>query len=606
MGIKGLLPYVKNACREGNISEFHDRTIAIDVSCYLHRGIVGCMHQISQGKETDFYVHYVLKYVKLLLSHRCNVIMVFDGRPLPAKREVNDERRARREENRKLAEQLMKEGKMEEAQKMFRMTSTITAEIVEKTIQTARKLDRVDIIVAPYEADAQLAYLTKAGFAHAVVTEDSDLIAFGCERIIFKLQDSGPCTIYDGTKLPKCVSKPIQQNFSFDVFRRICILAGCDYLQKGLPGVGLAKAETFFSKALNPDMKTTLPRIPSYLKMPKLKPLVTNEFVNDFERAEKTFRYQIVFDPRERCQKPLNPYPLEELAADDDDEDDDFVSKSSQDRNFKFAGSVCSPREAIRLALGNQSESLSKSIIQDKFTLLKPIPSWSIWNSEKADDPQDEEPSDSYAFVSTSVVRKVEKTPEVSRKRPREEDEQDGEKKPKKNAFVLKPKNGALNPWNADELLKMYGVAPKEEDEPVPKPNISFMSYVNPQERVRKLQSIAESEPSTPKVSRYFCKPANSSPRLRMGFLTKSKLKPLHRVDQPEMGLESTESESSTSSSYEKENDTNITDSLSPKIVPSSPSLKNNEVEEPASALISSPSNPFAYRASGLRRIAKN
>lgn len=41
----------------------------------------------------------------------------------------------------------------------------------------------MDCIVAPYEADAQLAYLTKAGLAQAVITEDSDLLAFGCKKV---------------------------------------------------------------------------------------------------------------------------------------------------------------------------------------------------------------------------------------------------------------------------------------------------------------------------------------------------------------------------------------------------------------------------------------
>lgn len=43
----------------------------------------------------------------------------------------------------------------------------------------------VDCIVAPYEADAQLAYLNKIGVAQVVITEDSDLILFGCEKVSF-------------------------------------------------------------------------------------------------------------------------------------------------------------------------------------------------------------------------------------------------------------------------------------------------------------------------------------------------------------------------------------------------------------------------------------
>jgi exonuclease-1 len=43
----------------------------------------------------------------------------------------------------------------------------------------------VKFVVAPYEADAQLAYLCRLGEIQAVITEDSDLLAFGCERVCF-------------------------------------------------------------------------------------------------------------------------------------------------------------------------------------------------------------------------------------------------------------------------------------------------------------------------------------------------------------------------------------------------------------------------------------
>lgn len=45
-----------------------------------------------------------------------------------------------------------------------------------------RKLD-VDCIVAPYEADAQLAFLNISGIADYVITEDSDLMLFGCKKV---------------------------------------------------------------------------------------------------------------------------------------------------------------------------------------------------------------------------------------------------------------------------------------------------------------------------------------------------------------------------------------------------------------------------------------
>ena len=41
----------------------------------------------------------------------------------------------------------------------------------------------IDYIVAPYEADAQLAFLDKENLVDAIITEDSDLFVFGCRRV---------------------------------------------------------------------------------------------------------------------------------------------------------------------------------------------------------------------------------------------------------------------------------------------------------------------------------------------------------------------------------------------------------------------------------------
>lgn len=53
---------------------------------------------------------------------------------------------------------------------------------IKLTIQECRKKG-VDCIVAPYEADAQLAYLMKSGLAQAIISEDSDLLVYGCQKV---------------------------------------------------------------------------------------------------------------------------------------------------------------------------------------------------------------------------------------------------------------------------------------------------------------------------------------------------------------------------------------------------------------------------------------
>lgn len=47
----------------------------------------------------------------------------------------------------------------------------------------ALKAANVDFIVAPFEADAQMAYLAVNGLVHAVITEDSDMLPYGCPRV---------------------------------------------------------------------------------------------------------------------------------------------------------------------------------------------------------------------------------------------------------------------------------------------------------------------------------------------------------------------------------------------------------------------------------------
>ncbi|VDK67915.1 unnamed protein product [Litomosoides sigmodontis] len=374
MGIHNLLPFVKNACRQGNISEFAHQSIAVDVSCLLHRGLIGCADKVAQGFETDFYIRYVLKYVKALLAIGCHVILVFDGQMLPAKNKTNNSRREKRDFHKQRGDLLMSEGRTSEAYDCFKRSASLTPKVIESTIQAFRHLNMVDVLVAPYESDAQLTFLTKTKMAQAVVTEDSDLIAFGCEKIIFKMDPTGSCVIFDQNLLPKCLCRALAENFDFDKFRRICILSGCDYLQAGLPGVGLNKAAAFFAKTSSKNLHQILPRLPRYLNKNSLK--VTKQFINDFIRAENTFLYQIIFDPVEKRQRPLNEYPFHQQSSEDDSE---FHSNSQgSDDQFSYAGTIQPPEIATSFALGN----IPGGFHTEQMTLPENVPDWSIWSSK--------------------------------------------------------------------------------------------------------------------------------------------------------------------------------------------------------------------------------
>jgi exonuclease 1 len=48
----------------------------------------------------------------------------------------------------------------------------------------------IDFVVAPYEADCQIAKLQKLNIIDAAITEDSDLVVYGV-KVILKLKETG-------------------------------------------------------------------------------------------------------------------------------------------------------------------------------------------------------------------------------------------------------------------------------------------------------------------------------------------------------------------------------------------------------------------------------
>ena len=173
-----------------------------------------------------------------------------------------------------------------------------------------------------------------AGIADVVVTEDSDLTLFGCERILFKLVDSGDCVLYERAALGRVFGLQAD-HFSFDKFRYMCITAGCDYLDS-LPGIGLGKAKNFWAKVTNPDLRNVLRKIPAYLKMPQVS--VSQDYVEKFIRANNTFLYQLVFDPVSRTERPVTPYPS---------------TMTEEVSSLTYCGSYSAPALALQMALGN-------------------------------------------------------------------------------------------------------------------------------------------------------------------------------------------------------------------------------------------------------------
>ncbi|KAL1376457.1 hypothetical protein pipiens_016885 [Culex pipiens pipiens] len=332
MGITGLIPFLEKASRKCHLRDLRGQCVAIDSYCWLHKGAFACAEKLVRGEATDVHIQYCLKFVNLLLANEIKPILVFDGRHLPAKAGTEAKRRESRDSSKKRAAELLRMGKVEEAKSFLRRCVDITHSMALELIRECRKRN-VDCVVAPYEADAQLAFLNKKGIAQVVITEDSDLMLFGCSKVLFKLDLTGSGLLIEREKLAVAMGCK-EEKFTFDKFRYMCILSGCDYLDS-LPGIGLAKAKKFVLTTEDTDIRRALGKIPAYLNMRQLQ--VSEEYKDSFLKADATFRHMVVYDPTERKQTRLND--PEEVGTDPE--------------LCCNAGTFLEDKIALQLALGN-------------------------------------------------------------------------------------------------------------------------------------------------------------------------------------------------------------------------------------------------------------
>jgi len=235
MGIQGLLPQLRKVTHPTDANQLRGCRVAVDAYGWLHKGVHGCAADLGMGKDVNGYVWYCLNRVETLVRAGVHVTMVFDGGPLPSKEGTEDERKASRDAARERALHLMREGNVTAAygacscalglfdwpglfpsaqarpncrfshslsRARFVFYYDITSGFFAKSVDVspnmaARVIDamrarygeskaEVDWIVAPYEADAQLAYLARQGLVDAVISEDSDNLPYGVGRVVFK------------------------------------------------------------------------------------------------------------------------------------------------------------------------------------------------------------------------------------------------------------------------------------------------------------------------------------------------------------------------------------------------------------------------------------
>lgn len=298
MGVTGLLQQIKEIQEPISLSKYRGKTLAVDTYGWLHRGLILCAQDLCTDVPTRGYITSVMKKVDMLRHFGVEPYMVFDGSPLPTKEGTHLERKQKREKAKEAATSLMKKGNRKLAWKEFMKAAAVTPEMA-KSIMVELDRKHVKYVVAPYEADPQMVYLERLGLVDGILSEDSDLLVFGCNRLITKLNDFGECIEIDRSNLPRLKKTPYLATFTPAQWRLIAILSGCDYT-KGIPGVGLKTAFNIVLKV------GSLNKVVASLKADNK--VVPDDFIEEAFRADLAFQYQKVFNPLHHALLTLNDY----------------------------------------------------------------------------------------------------------------------------------------------------------------------------------------------------------------------------------------------------------------------------------------------------------
>ena len=188
MGVSGLHKLIKPIVQEIHISRLRGQAVAIDASSWLHRGLSACATQVHENSVTDEFLSCTIRLIELLERHEVRPLFVLDGRAHPSKN--CESRREQRQAYREQGEALLREGRVGEARSVLAKSLGVTPWMSKHLIEYLRGRG-VPFCVAPYEADAQLAFLVREGICCAAISEDSDLLPFGCPVSLFKLNDAG-------------------------------------------------------------------------------------------------------------------------------------------------------------------------------------------------------------------------------------------------------------------------------------------------------------------------------------------------------------------------------------------------------------------------------
>jgi len=225
MGIKNLNRYLSDNCsysaiRKTNLREFFDKTIVIDTSIYMYKFIT-----------QKALIENMYSMITILFSCKITPIFVFDGKPPPEKRDILKQRsKCKKEAEKKYNEMKVELEKFPNSEEIASEMESLKKKFVRIRDDDVKKIkllmDSLGVLYldADGESDRLCASMVISGAAWACLSDDMDMFAYGCSRVMRHLSlMKHTVVLYDMNEILNELS------LSMSEFRTIAILSGTDY-----------------------------------------------------------------------------------------------------------------------------------------------------------------------------------------------------------------------------------------------------------------------------------------------------------------------------------------------------------------------------------------
>jgi len=278
MGIKNLSAVLQKYCpfvyEDTHISHFAGKKLAVDVSGNLYRYI---------ATNPKGWLNTFIMFFCSLKRHQIRPIVVFDGAAPPEKARTKAKRQDEKEkihtrvkdldnlvfkitqysQTKEIDDFEQVKSKVEQTlDKLFKDQLVLIStpdDLVLYVNELSQEMDRlndqciyithehtrkltllIDLLGIPRlqaegEAETLCAYLCRHGYVDGVITEDTDVLAYGVSNFISKYSSNGKCVLLQHDKILENLDLTAEE------FTDLCIMCGTDY-NDNIKGIGAIKA----------------------------------------------------------------------------------------------------------------------------------------------------------------------------------------------------------------------------------------------------------------------------------------------------------------------------------------------------------------------------